>query len=419
MAPEVKRWITVKGNRVPIFEGESVEDALKRQFKKTPEKNKVSVPEGKAPTPEFKSEKEAYDYYRKKFSECSSTYRNKVAHNLNIEGRGSDKIDALAKAMVEKWKRATSFDKEQAEKEKQIATNKQQAQEVIQASKPEPFTDPLKGALGNRQKVENVAEKLKYLQENKIINPHFRDRPQPKGNNYHNNCSLCTAATILQAMGYNMEAGLQPKGNHFGISSIMKVDKTNPDNYLLASNLSRQGRYSQQWTFETAIEKEVEAKFAAVHGEAPPYPRNVVIPSPEWRAYTEYRDKLRAEKDKALKKNSVPKGAAGAAKAICNKVEKWGNGAFGEISVAWAGTTSSHSMFIYNDNGTPVIFCSQAGDIYKGREEIQELMEDTKSNHTLLVRYDNATFKTGENGESLESLKKIMDQMFVKKGGTT
>jgi hypothetical protein len=418
MAPEVKRWITVKGVHIPVFDGESVEDAIKHRFKKEPS-NKINEPEGKAPTPEFKSEKEAYDYYRKKFSECSSTYRNKVAHNLNIEGRGSDKIDALAKAMVEKWKRATSFDKEQAEKEKQIATNKQQAQEVIQASKPEPFTDPLKGALGNRQKVEKVAEKLKYLQENKIINPHFRDRPQPKGNNYHNNCALCTASTIMQAMGYDVEAGLQPKGNHYGIESIMKPDISNPDNYLLSSNLRGQGRYAEQYSFERAIEKEVKAKYDATHGGEVAYPVSASIGSPEWRAYREYRDGLHAEIDKVIKERSVPKGAPAVARAVCNKVKNWGDGAFGEIAVHWAGTSSSHSMFIYNDGGTPVVYCSQTGDIDRGEDAIKALLSETKANHTLLVRYDNAKFKVDDNGTVTEGLKRVMDQMFVKRGGTT
>lgn len=426
---EVKQWITVKGVHIPVFDGESIQDAIKHRFKNIkPNNTPVKETEGKNPEPDFHSEHEAYEYYRKKFSECSSTYRNKVATKLNIEGRGQAKIDALARAMTNRWKTSHNVVSDQGQKEKQIQASKQQAEVASKAAPPEekPFTDPLGGIFGKRERVEDVTDKLDDLYSTKtgIINPHYNDRPQPKGNNYHNNCALCTAATILQAKGYNVEAMVQPQGRHYEIDDIMKIDTSNPDNYILASNSS--GHFGQHWNIANAVEKEVKRKYIETHGEEPAYPTAWTTPerynSPEgreqFRKYHEYREGLRTEVDKAIKQRSMPRGAEAVTRAVCDRVEKWGNGAIGELSVSWAKTTSSHSMVIYNDGGIPILYCSQTNKRYAGREAIKKVLEKTKANHTMMVRWDNASFKTDEQGNVLSGVKDVLNKMVKRRGGT-
>ena len=118
-----------------------------------------------------------------------------------------------------------------------------------------------------------------------------------------------------------------------------------------------------------------------------------------------------------IKQRSVPKGANAVGKAVCDKITKWGKGGVGEICVSWAKTTSSHSMVAYYDGTEPVIYCSQSNVRYKGQRAITVLLERTKANNTLLVRYDNASFKTDENGNVLSSVKDIVSKMVKKRGG--
>ena len=114
-------WITVKKRRVPIFAGESKADAVKRQF------GNITSTASKAPLPAFKNRQEAYDYYEKKFSECSSTYRNKVATQLGISGRGKEKISALANSYADKWQKSNQINADNNAKDNQIKSNQKQA----------------------------------------------------------------------------------------------------------------------------------------------------------------------------------------------------------------------------------------------------------------------------------------------------
>ena len=125
-------WITVKGNRIPLFEGETAKDAITRKFGAN--KNKTHVEESRAPEPNFKSREEAYSYYEKKFSECSSTYRNKVATQLGINARGKEKIKELARIYTERWVKAHPDDEQL--KQQQISRNKEEAERVIDQQKP-------------------------------------------------------------------------------------------------------------------------------------------------------------------------------------------------------------------------------------------------------------------------------------------
>lgn len=87
---------------------------------------------GKSSAPEFKNRQEAEEYYKNKFAGVSSTYANKMAKKLGIEGRGKDKREALAKAYADRWETSNNINKDQDLKEKQIVANKK---EVDQAGK--------------------------------------------------------------------------------------------------------------------------------------------------------------------------------------------------------------------------------------------------------------------------------------------
>ena len=410
-------WITSKGARIPIFEGETVEQAFARRFGTSHKKRQETA--GKAPEPQFKSEQEAFEYYQKKFSECSSTYRNKVAHHLNVEGRGQEKINALAKIYAQRWSQNNQINKDADLKDAQIAKNAEEAEAAKKQTTPEkPLADPLDGTLGNREKVDDVVNKINDLYSANVINPHYNDRNQPKGHNYHNNCALCTTATVLQTMGYDVEAGLQPKNSHYDLCELVNIDVSNPDNYLLASNTS--GHFAEQYNLTTAIEKEVTRKYKETHGEIT-RPADYWSSTPEAlearRKYREQQEAIKTAVDEEIKRRSVPRGAPAVAKAVCDKITKWGRGGVGEICVSWAKTTSSHSMVAYYDGQQPVIYCSQSNKRYVGQQAITLLLQGTKANSTLLVRYDNTSFKTNENGKVLDSVKDKISKMVKKRGG--
>lgn len=92
-----------------------------------------SVPASKGSTPEFKNRQEAEEYYKNKFAGVSSTYANKMAKKLGVEGRGKDKREALAKAYADKWETSQNISNNDAEKEKQIARNAAERQQAEQS----------------------------------------------------------------------------------------------------------------------------------------------------------------------------------------------------------------------------------------------------------------------------------------------
>lgn len=398
---EVEKWITVKGAHIPIFKGESVEQALLRQFKKTGDSGITSQVEyGKRyAVPELKSRDDAYNYYKDKYTVCSTVYRNRTAQKLGITGTVQEKIEGISKALADKWSKEHNHDTDEAKKQEQITRNQEEAKQAASQTVKSPSTsehkldDPLKGVLGERQEVKDTVGRIKELQSTVTItnswgqprersmsltNPHYHDNPQPKGQNYHNNCALCTAATIMQAKGYDVEAGLQ--GNrHRDIDDILKPDFTNPDNFIFPSSKSSFD-YSRR-NFRNRLESELKTKY----------------PDKKWWEIDELVDK-------EMKKYTMPKGAEKATKAIIDKIKSWGSGAYGELCVSWAERQSSHSLFVYNDNGNAVIFDSQTGRIYPEDQIIPKLMQRTKANNTQLVRFDNATFKEG----SIDAEAKVM-----------
>jgi len=486
---EVERWITVKGVHIPIFKGETVQEALAQRFKK-PSHPKTEG--GKRyPVPEIKSADEAYKYYKEKFTICSPVYRNYNARNLGITGSVQDKIEGIAKHFAEEWskqhktpvidqkdlqiaknqeqaKQASlqevsspkkvhfkkvndintedltknrgvlyEFDKERSTsyhqvirsdkryvlyedpesgykidtamsleggtyffrladkdgntiEQQRVSYNSKDAGKVIQdllqkgeeratreaeyASGKHDVEDPYKGALGTRAKIDDPLVKIKELTEHQIINPHVDEEPVQyrvhRKPDYHNNCALCTAATIMQCKGYDVEAYKQEERTHRDAGSIFQLDYSHRDDWLLPSS---KGEYD--WTRGT-LEHKLRAELKNAHPELG-----------RW----EIEDLV----DKELKKYLVPKGSERVAKAIEDKVKSWPSGAYGELSVTWD-TGSAHSIFIYNDHGEVVIFDSQDNARYSGRGTIRKVFaKGVKANATQLIRFDNLELKPG------------------------
>lgn len=122
-------------------------------------KENKEVASKKGSIPEFKSAEEAEKYYQEKFAGVSSTYANKMAAKLGIEGKGKEKREALAKAYTEKWKQSQSINKDLDLKEKQIAQNKS-IKDKISAAEDRELERELKrthpAAFGNSSQKESL-----------------------------------------------------------------------------------------------------------------------------------------------------------------------------------------------------------------------------------------------------------------------
>lgn len=498
--PEVEKWITVKGVHIPIFKGESIEQAISRKFGKSPS-DKIGAAPKRYTMPDFDNKEDVYKFYKDKFTQCSSVFRNNKARELNITGPVPEKIDRLAKHYTDKWEKEKQINKDFDQKEKQIAENAKQAHQANESTvKPETKTetkkfefkkvndidttdlrnnrgklyeideersttwhqvmknkdyvlykddesgysvttrvtdigqysfylkdkdgnivdkqqvpyyskdadqiiqnlvkkgqdraereyqysisnhevdDPYKGVLGVRAKVSDPLAKIKELSENQVINPHFDDDTNDGRRgipNHHNNCALCTAATIMQLKGYDVEAGIQDGHAHRDIADILKIDldrEETRDSLLLPSSKS-----DYDWTRDS-LRNKLDAEIQADNPSMEKWQRKELV-------------------DTKLKKYLTPKGPERAAKAVEDTVKSWPSGAYGELTVTWKGGNSAHSLFIYNDNGEVVIFDSQDNRRYSGRGTIQKVFaKGVNANATQVIRYDNAEIKPGSDG---------------------
>lgn len=83
-------------------------------------------------TPKFKDYNEAKEYYQKRFTEMSPQNMNRIARNMQIGGRGKEKIAALAEAKAKEWQKGSAV---QEERDKQARhTAERVAQEQAYAS---------------------------------------------------------------------------------------------------------------------------------------------------------------------------------------------------------------------------------------------------------------------------------------------
>lgn len=211
--------------------------------------------------------------------------------------------------------------------------------------------DYFNGALGDRRRVDPLTV-MTNLNETGIINPNYGEERA-----YDINCALCTVATTLQAMGYDVEAMPRDKSTWRGPRDVFDIDYSNPDNYIAASGKSKwlgQPRARTTILGETIVE--VDGKTVARSGF-----------------------------------DVMPRGAKKASQAIIDKVKGWGSGAFGELSVKWAETSGGHSVIIGNQNGTVFIYDSQSNKV---ETDIQKYIQNTTANTCSITRLDNAKVKS-------------------------
>lgn len=69
-----------------------------------------------------------------------------------------------------------------------------------------------------------------------------------------------------------------------------------------------------------------------------------------------------------------------------SEIDKQKDGARGNLSVIWDGTTSGHSVMYMNDKGTPMIIDAQANEKYVGKEEVTTFLN--RANQVNLIRLD-------------------------------
>ena len=219
----------------------------------------------------------------------------------------------------------------------------EEAKELVKKySDPEPYKD----ILGERtyRNDEEAIKRLKECEKEISINPNWH--AYQTGGEYqkwHNNCAICTSAAVLQAWGYNVEAGPRDRYQWRGWETIMRIkDPNSKDNIDRNTN------------------------------------------------------------------NKMPSGPEPATNKILKTVKNWGPNTYGELAVRWKhkSSPSAHSVMIVNDGQSIFIWDSQTNIIYR---DILKYIERTVCTKDEVHRLDNATLKKGIE----EDLKK----MFKKKGG--
>lgn len=149
---DIKRWITVKGRKVPILKGESIQEAIEKRtnLKKTPilgkEKKKESVKKGL--TPEEKRKKE-----------------------IDKQTRGIKKTKELSKRekAIQKLIEEMGYERERAEKEIEKKMGKKEPKKELKKIKVEKVKEKTKKELVSKiqlkKKKKQIASKLENLQE--------------------------------------------------------------------------------------------------------------------------------------------------------------------------------------------------------------------------------------------------------------
>lgn len=203
--------------------------------------------------------------------------------------------------------------------------------------------DEFNGLFGNRS-TQGPIERLTRVNEYNLINPNYG-----MGGAYRNNCALCSVAVALQARGYNVEA--MPRDTTWrGLNSVFDIDYDNPDNFIASGS---------KYNLSGVKSKE-----------------QIYLQS---RTYTS-RDQI----------PTAPKGAKQVAKAIEDKVKKWGNGSVGIVNVKWKEVNSAHTINVINQNGTVAFYDGQTNKVIT---DLPKYLGRTIANHTNLVRVDNAPLK--------------------------
>ena len=164
---EIERWITVNGTRVPIFKGESVEDAIKRKIG-----NKKETDKKESETKQTETQKQISSDQDKKEEQIANNRReaeqagNKQADTKSnvdrIYERYKDKIDEEAEKFREKW--GNSYDDDKLKKE--LATMKSINEKPYATTDTVAKQFALQKEYDMRQKVDEIAER--YVTSNPV-----------------------------------------------------------------------------------------------------------------------------------------------------------------------------------------------------------------------------------------------------------
>lgn len=184
------------------------------------------------------------------------------------------------------------------------------------------------------------------------INPKYSESRE-----YRINCSLCTTAFILKSRGYDVEA-MARDSRWRGPLTVLNFDYNNFDNYVSPS--------SDVW----------------------------------------YAGVSRAGYSLQFKNpNKFKASSKAVTNTIISTMQKWGNGSIAELSLAWKGSRSSHSLAVINNGGRVSIVDTQNGKIYSSESAILNLVKRSKPSSTLLQRFDNASLKDNVDSELSKMVK--------------
>lgn len=368
-------WVTTKnGKHIPVFDKDPKKNAeiLKARAKAYKAKHTIETgvhvePFTRMATYLAKQGISNEDEIENYLKGLSATRRSKLAREMGLESRGSDKIKEMAHKIYLAGKKDIPTPnpepvKKEEPKKPEPAKPEVKKPTVKQATHPD-FPQEYESILGKKHDVDPIEQLTKCNKEN-AINPHFNT-----GNNreYNKNCALCTCAIALQARGYDVEA--MPRDKRWrGPYTIFQYDYTNPDNFII-------GSAKNSWdNFE--VTREMRRQFNS--------------------------NRLREGEYQKM-----PRGAKQAAEAIINKSKEWGSGSVAELSVDWKGTSTAHSVAVINQNGFVFIFDAQTNTILP-EGMFARYLTRTIASHTELVRLDNTPLKIGIEKE-LEKMVKIRD----------
>lgn len=160
--------------------------------------------------------------------------------------------------------------------------------------------------------------------------------------NTKNNCVLCTMTMELRRRGYDVQANKAVDG--YAANTLVK------DWYPNAKPKVSEGSYTNE-ELKTRIQQA----------------RNYQDPS-----------MLKISKERQTKM----------IESTLKEVESQKEGARGQLTVMWDGSTSGHSMFYAKENGKMVIYDAQANKKYSNDKEITKLLKNTSQ--AVVTRLDNA-----------------------------
>ena len=365
---EPVRWITVKGKHFPVFEDGSVGWQSGREEK--PKK-------GLGSSLKFTKVKSDPLYGDRYESDDGSCYiMKRYARNGTVSFymyKDNEYIGAVKKGLYDNKSEEEYFNEAVATLQTQHDADNRQVKvmQSVNDNNKNLQSELMKAEFGDAfGKAVSVSPKqraarLQDLMDNTSVNPHYNDADAAR-KGYHDNCSLCTMSTIMQLKGYNVEAGVQGTKDttkYLSCKDIFKPDLTNANNFIMASDKNPYNLSDRN--IRSGIRESLKLQ-------------GITDEDKVQKVFSEVQSNIKR----------MPRGAKACSALISDVVSKWDNGAFGEMSVWWR-NGNGHSLFIFNDNGTPVVYDMQCGAKKVGASGIEEILKEARANNTEIVRYDN------------------------------